>query len=77
MKERLGKALGDYLGEAVRLQIDVGEAAGETPADLRAKAAEERQRAAEAAIESDPNISAMQEAFGARVIPDSVRPVDD
>ncbi|HKJ94752.1 MAG TPA: DNA polymerase III subunit gamma/tau [Gammaproteobacteria bacterium] len=77
MQERVRQALCDYFGEDLRLNIEVGTVAGETPAAASRRAADERQQAAEQAIETDPNVAAFREAFGARVIANSVRPTDD
>jgi DNA polymerase-3 subunit gamma/tau len=77
VKERLEASLGEYFGAAVKLTIDVGEVAAETPAQAEARTSEERQRAAEAAIESDPNITALRETFGAQVVPNSIKPIND
>lgn len=45
-----------------------------TPADQKAAAMAERQRAAEASIANDPNVQALEEQLGARLIPNSIQP---
>jgi len=61
---------------------DVKDPTGEAGSTVRSPAAAEekrvieRQRAAEAAIEGDPEVRAFKEAFGATVRPGSVQPVD-
>jgi DNA polymerase-3 subunit gamma/tau len=77
IETRLAEALSQYFGEPVRLDITQAEAPGEmlTPAKRDAIAADDRQRAAEAAIESDPAVRAMRDVFGATVRPGSVKPL--
>jgi DNA polymerase-3 subunit gamma/tau len=77
IESRLAEALTQHFGEPVRLEITQAEAPGEilTPAKRDALAADDRQRAAEAAIESDPAVRAMRDVFGATVRPGSVKPL--
>lgn len=77
LEERLCKALSDQLGEALRLRIEVGQVEGETIAERKLGEHQQRRQAAEAAIENDPNIVALREAFDARVIPDSIQPSEE
>jgi DNA polymerase-3 subunit gamma/tau len=70
----LAEALAQHLGHPVRISIRVGELTGETPAQERRRQQDERQQAAVAAIEQDPNVEALKQAFGARVNPASIRP---
>ena len=59
------------------MSIEVGVAgAGLSPAGAEAAARAERQRAAEAAIEDDPQVQALKAAFGVTVRPGSVQPLD-
>ncbi|WP_435102166.1 DNA polymerase III subunit gamma/tau [Arhodomonas sp. AD133] len=76
MRDRLAKAVSDYFGEALRLDIQLGEVHGETPAQAHQREAEAQQQAAERSIESDPNVAAFRETFGAEVVHESVRPLD-
>jgi DNA polymerase-3 subunit gamma/tau len=76
MEEKLVAALSQHLGHAVRLEIAEGEPTILTPAKHQAIAADDRQRAAEQAIEADPAVLAMREVFGATVKPGSVKPVN-
>ncbi|MGB7903672.1 MAG: DNA polymerase III subunit gamma/tau [Steroidobacteraceae bacterium] len=75
---RLAEALSQHYGETIRLEITQAEAPGEifTPARRDAVAAEDRQRAAEQAIDGDPAVRAMREVFGATVRPGSVKPLN-
>jgi DNA polymerase-3 subunit gamma/tau len=73
-EERLRVALARVLGEGLRLEIQVARPEGETPSQRRAREQRERQLAAEAAMAVDPVAVALRDAFGARLIPGSVRP---
>ena len=76
VEQRLAQALERYYGAAVRLEIAVSDGVEVTPARLQAQAADERQKAAEQAIESDANVRALREIFGATVVPGSVKPLN-
>lgn len=76
LKKRLRKGLADYFERDLQLHIEAGETRSETLAGRKGREAIERQRAAEQSIASDPNIQAMQEAFGASVQDGSVQPLD-
>jgi DNA polymerase-3 subunit gamma/tau len=72
---KLAEALSRYLGEKVRLVFESGaSAAAATPARELQRLDEERLRQARAALESDPNIQALQRQMGATIFPESVRP---
>ncbi len=76
-KEReaaLKQALEAYAGRGLRLSIRVGVPARETPARERQRTSNERQLAAELAIDTDPTVQALKEKFNARVSPGSIRP---
>ncbi|HEV2680707.1 MAG TPA: DNA polymerase III subunit gamma/tau [Rhodanobacter sp.] len=75
MEERIGQAL----GERIRLRF-VGHshgAAAETPAARAAQARDAAQVAAEQSIEGDPLVQSMKREFGARVVPQSIKPFDN
>ncbi len=78
IESRLAEALSQHYGETIRLEITQAEAPGEilTPAKRDAIATEDRQRAAEQSIDSDPAVRAMREVFGATVRPGSVKPLN-
>lgn len=76
VEQRLSEALSKHFGRTLRLEIQVGEAPLEdTPARRQARAEDERQRAAQDAIESDPNVRALRDMFGATVLPGSIKPI--
>jgi DNA polymerase-3 subunit gamma/tau len=75
-KEReaaLREALTPLYGPELRLTVRVGRPPAETPAQERMRLHDTRQQAAAQAIYSDPNVKALQERFGARVNPNSIR----
>ena len=74
LEEKLALALSQHLGAKVRLEIVVTDSPEDTPARRQALANDERLKAAQASIESDPNVRAMREIFGATVQPGSVKP---
>ena len=78
-KERqnsLQQQLSEYVGQPVKLSIDVCELEAETPARLEARQRDERQSAAVSAIENDDNVKNLIETFGARVNTGSVEPLE-
>jgi DNA polymerase-3 subunit gamma/tau len=75
VRRRLEGAIGQALGRSIRLTVD--EACGQdTPAARRLAAEDQRMREARTAIETDPNVKALQDTFGAVVETDTIRPVD-
>ncbi|NOY63655.1 MAG: DNA polymerase III subunit gamma/tau [Gammaproteobacteria bacterium] len=75
-EKRLEQALQHYCGGAplkVRFAVE-GAITAETPARRNHRLAEERQREAERSIESSAQVQALQEAFDARIVPNSIRP---
>jgi DNA polymerase-3 subunit gamma/tau len=78
-KEReasLREALEAYFGRPLKLQIEIKDSEGESPAAREARLQAERQAAAEAAIESDPNVQSILDAFDGQVRPNSVQPTE-
>ena len=77
IEQRLHQLLAERFGAPLRLEIVQAARPDElmTPARREALENEQRQRAAEQAIEADPAVRAMREVFGATVKPGSVRPL--
>jgi len=74
MEERVSQTL----GERVKLRfVEEHGAASETPAARAANAREVAQSAAEQAIEEDPLVQALKRDFGARVVPQSIKPFEN
>ncbi|MES9940637.1 MAG: DNA polymerase III subunit gamma/tau [Candidatus Thiodiazotropha sp. 6PLUC2] len=65
------------LGDSVQLSISEAVPENETPAMRHTRQQEERQQQAESSMESDPMVREMEERFSAKLMSDSVRPVDD
>ncbi|MEJ1462411.1 MAG: DNA polymerase III subunit gamma/tau [Candidatus Sedimenticola sp. (ex Thyasira tokunagai)] len=76
-EQRLCKALELCMGQKIQLKIVLGSADAVTPAKSQAIAAADRQKDAENSMAEDPLVLAMKERMGARLIPGSIRPVDE
>jgi DNA polymerase-3 subunit gamma/tau len=74
LRGRIEGALREHFGRELRLAIVPGTPSRPTPADLRLASENERMRATREAIESDPNVRALQEQLGATLEADSIRP---
>ena len=74
LRQRLAEALSKYMGRELSLSISIGDPPRETPAQVRQASEDERMRTTREAIESDPNIQAVQAAFDAVLEPDSIQP---
>jgi DNA polymerase III subunit gamma/tau len=74
LEDRLAQGLSTYFGEPIKLEITAAADVANTPARLQKAAADDRLQAARTSIDSDPNIRAMRDIFGATVQPDSIRP---
>jgi DNA polymerase-3 subunit gamma/tau len=72
-EEKLAQALARFLGEALRLEIEVAESATETPAQSGERQGQQALAAARIALQADPTVQALQERFGATLSPESVR----
>ncbi|WP_440995510.1 DNA polymerase III subunit gamma/tau [Arhodomonas sp. SL1] len=75
-RRRIAEALSEHFGTTVRVDIQVGEGAGEAPADQARRQQRQREAEARERIAADPNVRAMQEAFDAELLPESIRPLD-
>lgn len=73
-EENLRRAVEEYLGQPVRLEVSVGAPASETPEQQRQKHTAERQRQAERSIDEDRDLANLMARFDGQVIPGSVRP---
>jgi DNA polymerase-3 subunit gamma/tau len=72
MEERIGQALGERIRlRFVSISADV---IAETPAARAAQARDTAQAEAEQSIEGDPLVQSLKREFGARVVPQSVKP---
>ena len=76
---QVAKALGDVLGSAPRLEFVAagGTATSETLHARNQRDRDQRQVAAEAAFAGDPTVQGLIQQHGARIVPDSIRPLDE
>jgi DNA polymerase-3 subunit gamma/tau len=72
----LARAVGARLGRELRLELEIGEAQGETLAQRDARLCDDRHRSAQDAAAADPVIAALRERLGARVLSHSIKPLD-
>jgi DNA polymerase-3 subunit gamma/tau len=73
-EQTLSDALTKLYGKEIKLELRIGKPIEETPAQAQSRQNSELQQAAVEAIDNDPNVAALQEQFGARVDPGSIRP---
>ena len=74
---QIADRLSDALGEPIKLRfVSDSHGAVHTPAARAAVARNEAQSAAEASIEGDPVAQALKREFGARVVPQSIKPFE-
>jgi DNA polymerase-3 subunit gamma/tau len=74
-RERLQNAL-QAAGHAVTLSVEIGRVS-DSPARRNAAAAAERQLAAEKIILDDPFVQTMMRDFGAKIVPGSIKPIEN
>ncbi|MCU7932411.1 MAG: DNA polymerase III subunit gamma/tau [Candidatus Thiodiazotropha sp. (ex Codakia rugifera)] len=76
-EKRLLESIRRLLGEKAKLQISEAVPVDETPAMRQKRQQQERQQQAEATLVNDPLVREMEERFSARLLTDSIRPVDE
>ncbi|MRI34830.1 DNA polymerase III subunit gamma/tau [Endozoicomonas sp. OPT23] len=74
-RERAEKALSDYFQQPLRLSVEVGVVAGETPAAWRERKIGERLQQARYSIFNDSHVQSLVERFSGVVLEDSIRPI--
>jgi len=75
-QQRLEQSLCEVLQQTVHVEIEVQGSTDNTPAQQQLREAETRQADAVSAIESDPNVKAIQKGFDATVHRETIRSVD-
>jgi len=75
-QQRLEKSLRELLQQTVVVEIELQGNTDITPAQQQLQEAETRQADAVSAIESDPNVKAIQKGFGATLHRETIRSVD-
>jgi DNA polymerase-3 subunit gamma/tau len=73
VEAKLQQALATYFGEPVRLEF-VADAQAETPAQIQDREGRVALAAAQQSFGEDPTVKALQERFGATLLPDTIRP---
>jgi DNA polymerase-3 subunit gamma/tau len=76
MQAKLQELLSNWLGAKIRLQIDVGTATTETPAQSQQRQVTEKQQTAMQSIAQDPVVQALKDNFGAELVPNSIRTIE-
>ena len=76
IKEKLVRALERYCGRRIKVDIEMVSPEAETPALTQRRLCEERHQAAVQAIEGDPMVQAICDAFDTSVEPNLVKPLD-
>ncbi len=74
-EQKLEKAFSEYTGASVSLRMEIATHQAETPYQVADRTQDERQRAAEQAIESDDMVQALKDSFGAKIVPGSIKPI--
>lgn len=72
-QEALQRALSEHFGETLKLEISSAADGAETPIQKRAREANDDLNDKREGLESDPNVLALKNMFGATMDPDSVR----
>lgn len=75
-EESIRKALAKVLGMEVRLRYEEGRPAQNTPAQVRKQQEETRQQRAVESLQNDPLVRKLEERLDARLLEESVRPLD-
>jgi DNA polymerase-3 subunit gamma/tau len=73
---QLEQKLGSALGGKIKIKFERDAGGAESPAEQKMRTDSTRRQAAEDSLRSDPFVQSLEQTFGARVIPNSVRPVD-
>jgi DNA polymerase-3 subunit gamma/tau len=74
--DQLAQALAPRLGAVPRIRFESAPATGGTLHQRQSRARDARQAQAEADFERDPGVQALVGRHGARIVPDSIRPLD-
>jgi DNA polymerase-3 subunit gamma/tau len=75
-EEAIRKALAKVLGMEVRLRYEEGRPVQSTPAQVRKQQEEARQQEAVESLRNDPVVRKLEERLDARLVEESVRPLD-
>lgn len=73
--EKLQRAVSDYLGNSVQMKLSATETSVLTPAAVSEQESQRLKNDAQRAITDDPTVQSLQEKMDARIIPDSIQPL--
>jgi len=76
-RDKLQAALSEHFARQMRVEFTIGEPAGATPAQVGEQQRQARQQHAVQAIEQDPFVRELVENFDARVVDESIKPIDN
>jgi len=77
MTGKLADALAPALGRAPRIAFTASAAAGDSLHERNARQRDERQADAERAFLENPSVQRYMQQYGAKLVPDSIRPAED
>jgi len=77
VEDQLTKALSSFFKKDLKLKIESGNLKTQTPAVAEQKKVENKQQMAQQTIENDSVVQALKDNFGATVVEQSVRPIED
>ncbi len=75
-EEKITTALRNHFGDSIEVRIQPGDPGPHTPAAFEERQRRARQQAAEDAIRKDPVVQSIVERFEARIVEDSIRPIE-
>ncbi len=76
MRQRLEKCLQGYFNRPLKLVLEMGVPRAETPAAQQERVQATRLQDAQESIKNDEAVLALQDTFDARVVPDTVQPIE-
>jgi DNA polymerase-3 subunit gamma/tau len=74
-REKLQAALEEHFGRPLRVEFEVGDSSGRTPAEVEDRERQSRLKQAVESIDRDPFVRELVESFDARVVDESIRPL--
>jgi DNA polymerase-3 subunit gamma/tau len=75
-RDKLRSALEEHYGRKLKVEFKLGERSGRTPAEVEDRERQARQQRAVESIDRDPFVRELVESFDARVVDESIRPLD-
>ncbi len=75
-RDKLQGALEEHFGRRLKVEFVLGASSGMTPAEVEDRERQARQQEAVAAIDRDPFVRELVENFDARVVDESIKPVE-